>query len=269
MAHLLAFDSGIGGYGIVGCLRARLARARITMLADNAFYPYGEIGDAALIGRIELLLGRAIERLRPDLVVIACNTASTVALASLRARFDLPFVGCVPPIKWAATISRTRHIGLLATAATVRRPYLQDLAQRFAADCRLIAHGARGLADLAEAAFRGIPPDRASIRRELDGLFGQPGGERIDTVCIGCTHYSFLIEALRAESPSGVLWLDPAAAVARRTESVLAGLGLPECREGGGEALFTAPPLAARELRSSLARFGYEGISLFTAAGGE
>ena len=263
--HLLAFDSGIGGYGIVGALRARLPGARITMLADNAFYPYGEVTDAALVARIEHVVGEAIRRFAPDAVVIACNTASTVALAALRTRFDLPFIGCVPPVKWAASISRTRHIGLLATAATVRRPYLSDLARRFAPDCRLIAHGARGLADMAEAAFREQPIDRVALRCELDALFGQEGGGAIDVVCIGCTHYSFLLDALRDASPAGIVWLDPAEAVARRTEAVLAGLSLSgaDSFSGGGETLFTAPPSAADALCRGLARFGYAGFSLF------
>ena len=263
--YLLAFDSGIGGYGIVGALRARLPGARITMLADNAFYPYGEVTDAALVARIEHVIACAVRRFTPDAVVIACNTASTVALAALRARFELPFIGCVPPVKWAASLSRTRCIGLLATAATVRRPYLSDLARRFAPDCRLVAHGARGLADMAEAAFRGQSIDRAALGRELDALFGQDGGDAIDVVCIGCTHYSFLLDALRAASPAGIAWLDPAEAVARRTEAVLAGLSLAgaDSGPGGGEALFTAPPSAADALCRGLARFGYAGFSLF------
>ncbi len=262
-AHLLAFDSGIGGYGIVGTLRARLPGARITMLADNAFYPYGEVADAALVARIEQVIAQAIDRFAPDAVVIACNTASTIALGRLRERFELPFIGCVPPVKWAASISRTRHIGLLATAATVRRPYVVDLARRFAPDCRLIVHGARGLANLAEAAFRGQPVDHGAIRQELGLLLGQEGGEAIDTVCIGCTHYSFLLDALRDASPAGIAWLDPAEAVARRTEAVLAGLSLRDEAGAGGDALFTAPPADAERLRPALRRFGYDGFALF------
>ena len=262
MARILAFDSGIGGYGIVAALRRRLPAARLTMLADTAFYPYGALDDAALTLRLLHVIGAAVRRLRPDLVVIACNTASTVALAALRQHFDLPFVGCVPPIKWAATLSRSRTIGLLATAATVRRSYVQELAQRFAPDCRLIAHGAGGLADLAEAAFRGQPVDLAAIDRELGILFGQEGGSAIDTVCIGCTHYSFLLDRLRQLSDAQIAWLDPAEAVARRTEAVLAGLGTKDTWEGGGDALFTAPPAAPDLLRQGLARFGYDGFSL-------
>ncbi len=263
MTRLLAFDSGIGGYGIVAALRARLPRAAITMLSDNAVYPYGEVPDAALLARIEHVIEAGIAAVMPDAVVVACNTASTVALAALRTRFEVPFIGTVPPVKWAAALSRSRHIGLLATAATVRRPYLADLARRFAPDCTLVAYGARGLADLAEAAFRGDAIPQDAIRRELDGLFGQPGGDRVDVVCIGCTHYSFLLEALRRASPDGITWLDPAEAVARRTVDVLADL-----RSGTGpatapaRALFTAPPFDPARLRRRLAEFGYSGFSL-------
>ncbi len=264
-AHLLAFDSGIGGYGVVEALRTRMPGVRVTMLADNAFYPYGEMTDAALIARVGHVIAQAIDRFAPDAVVIACNTASTVALDALRARFGLPFIGCVPPIKWAALVSRTRTIGLLATAATVRRPYLGDLARRFAPDCRLIAHGARGLADLAEAAFRGQPIDRDAIRRELDLLLSQDGGHAIDTICIGCTHYSFLLDALHEASPARISWLDPAAAVARRAEAILAGLALDVAGSGGGGAFFTAQPSDAERLGPGLARSGYDGFALFPA----
>ncbi len=251
---VLAFDSGIGGLSIVGELRRLLPMARIDYLADNAVYPYGELADEVLVERVCGVIGAAIRRLRPALVVVACNTASTIALGALRERFAVPFVGCVPPIKWAAELSRTRHIGLLATAATVRRPYLRALQERYAPDCRLIAYGARDLADLAEAAFRGHRIDADAVRRELDRMFGQPGGERIDVVGLGCTHYGVLLPSLRALSPAGITWLDPAAAVARRA----AGLAGPAGGGGGGLAWFTASTAADAGLHAALAQFGYE-----------
>ncbi len=267
--RLLAFDSGIGGLSVVRELRALLPEIPIDYLADNAVFPYGELPDAVLVARVLELLDAAIDRLRPDVVVIACNTASTTALDALRARHALPFVGCVPPIKWAAAISRTRHIGLLATSATVRRPYLRALQARFAPDCTLLAHGARGLADIAEAAFRRRPVDRDAIRRELDGLFNQPGGERIDVVGISCTHYSFLLEPLRALSPDEITWLDPAGAVARRARTVLDEL--PAAHAGGtlpdrGQAWFTGPTEDPERLCAGLAGFGYDGMMPFDAA---
>ena len=250
---LLAFDSGIGGLGIVRELRALLPDARIDYLADNAVFPYGELADAALVERVCAVVGAAIERLRPCLVVVACNTASTLALDALRERFAaVPFVGCVPPVKWAAALSRTRHIGLLATAATVRRPYLRALRERHAPDCQLIAYGARELADLAEAAFRGHPVRKGDVQRELDRMFDQPGGDRIDVVGLGCTHYGVLLPTLRALSPDGISWLDPAAAVARRAAAMVGGASA-----GIGRAWFTAPPAEEARLRPALADHGY------------
>ncbi len=266
---LLAFDSGIGGLSVVRELRALLPHATIDYLADNAIFPYGELPDAVLVARVLELLDVAIGRLRPDAVVIACNTASTTALDALRARHEVPFVGCVPPIKWAAAVSRTRHIGLLATSATVRRPYLRALQTRFAPDCTLIAHGARGLADIAEAAFRRRPVDRDAIRRELDGLFNQPGGDRIDVVGISCTHYGFLLEPLQALSPPHITWLDPAGAVARRAQAVLDALPAGHADQvdrGRGQAWFTGPAGDPDRLRAGLAGFGYDGMRLFDVA---
>ncbi len=268
-ARLLAFDSGIGGLSVVRELRAILPGVPIDYLADNAVFPYGELPDATLVARVLDLLDAAIARLRPDAVVIACNTASTTALDALRARHPtVPFVGCVPPVKWAAAVSRTRTIGLLATSATVRRPYLRTLQARFAPDCTLLAHGARGLADIAEAAFRRRPVDPDAIRRELDGLFAQPGAERIDVVGISCTHYSVLLEPLRALSPAGITWLDPAGAVARRARTVLGELPAHIDRNAldRGQAWFTAPAEDADRLCVGLAGFGYDGMTLFEAA---
>ena len=262
--RLLAFDSGIGGLSVVRELRALLPELTIDYIADNAVFPYGELPDPVLIERVGALVDAAIARLRPDAVLIACNTASTVALDALRARFALPFIGCVPPIKWAAAVSRTRHIGLLATAATVRRPYLRELQNRFAPDCTLIAHGARGLADIAEAAFRRRAVDRDAIRHELDELFDQAQGDRIDVVGIGCTHYSFLLEPLRALSPPGITWLDPAGAVARQAAAVLAALPAGGTNSHGtGTAWFTGPPQDEARLRAGLAAFGYAAIEPF------
>lgn len=261
--RILAFDSGIGGLGIVRALRARLPGTPIDYLADTAIYPYGEQPDAALIERVVSLMGEAIATLAPDLVVIACNTASTLALGALRERYAIPFVGCVPPIKWAAELSRTRTIGLLATRATVRRPYLRDLQQRYAPDCTLLAHGARGLADLAEQAFRGhaIPTD--IVRQELSVLFDQPGGDRIDVVGIGCTHYTFLMESFRTVSPPGTAWLDPADAVARRAATVLAALPSRAETRTDDSAFFTAMPAEAERLAGGMAALGYGAPVLF------
>ncbi|MBB2204880.1 glutamate racemase [Gluconacetobacter takamatsuzukensis] len=262
--RILAFDSGIGGFGIVRALRARLPGLPVDYLADTAIYPYGEQEDAALVDRVVTLMGEAIAGLAPDLVVIACNTASTLALTALRERYRIPFVGCVPPIKWAAELSRSRTIGLLATRATVRRPYLRDLQQRYAPDCTLLAHGARGLADLAEHAFRGHAISADIVQQELAALFDQPGGNRIDVVGIGCTHYTFLMDTFRAASPPGMIWLDPADAVARRAATVLEALPpRPATIPRPDRAYFTAMPAEPARMTEAMAALGYGSPTLF------
>ncbi|GBQ70021.1 glutamate racemase [Ameyamaea chiangmaiensis NBRC 103196] len=263
--RVLVFDSGIGGLGIQRCLRSALpSGTRIDYLADTALFPYGEQPDAPLIDRIVTLIDDAVRGLRPEIVVIACNTASTLALDALRARIPVPFVGCVPPIRWAARLSRTRTLGLLATRATVRRPYVTMLRETYAPDCALIAHGAPGLAGLAEQAFRGLPVDQAAIADEVAPLFRQDGGNAIDVVGIGCTHYTFVLDQIRAASPPGVTWLDPAGAVARQAALCLASLPeTPQPDVRRDEAYFTALPADGDRLIGALDVFGYAAIRQF------
>ncbi len=262
--HVLAIDSGIGGLGVVGALRRAIPGVVVTYVADHGFYPYGQRTDGELTARLVSLVGRAIDARSPEVVVIACNTASTIALEALRTAFRVPFVGTVPPVKWAASISRTRTIGLLATEATVGRAYVRDLQQRFAPDCRLVAYGARGLADLAEARFVGRAEGGEAVEMALRGLFGQDGGEAIDTVCLGCTHYGMLMAELRAARPD-VAWLDPAEAVARRTTSLLAGMPLAE-GPGLDVALTTRRSADPAALESAFARYGFGRVEVWTDA---
>ncbi len=218
--RVLVFDSGVGGVGIAREIRAALPQAGLTYLMDDAGFPYGGQADAAVLARVLAVVDAGVARVQPDLVVIACNTASTLALAALRGRHGVPFVGCVPPVKSAAAVSRSGVIGVLATPATVRGPYLRDLAARVAPGCQVVVHGAAGLAGLAEAAFAGRAVALASVRAELTGLAGVAG---LDAVALGCTHYAWLLAELGACLPA-VTWLDPAPAVARQTARVAAGL---------------------------------------------
>ena len=121
-APLLFFDSGVGGLSVVAPTLALLPKAPVVYAADSAGFPYGTRSEAEIAARVPALLGRLVERYRPRLVVVACNTASTIALAHVRAALDVPVVGTVPAVKSAAELSRTRVIGVLGTAATVRQP---------------------------------------------------------------------------------------------------------------------------------------------------
>src|SRR3546814_473724 len=140
-APLLFFDSGVGGLSILAPTRRILPQAPIVYAADSAFYPYGTKSEAEISARVPALLGRLVERYRPRLAVIACNTASTIALPVVRAALDIPVVGTVPAVKPAALASKSRVIGVLGTPATVRQPYVDRLPNEFGADCIVIRHG--------------------------------------------------------------------------------------------------------------------------------
>ena len=214
---LLIFDSGVGGLSVAGAIRALLPRAPLVYVADRAGYPYGTKRPEEIEARVPALLGRLAERFDPELIVIACNTASTIALDAVRSALDLPIVGTVPAIKPAAALSRTRTIGVLGTDATVRQPYVDRLSAEFAADCRVIRHGSAELVDLAEAKLRGEPADADAYRRVLDALYAAPGGEAIDVVVLACTHFPLVEEELRAASSTPIAFVDGKEGIARRT----------------------------------------------------
>src|SRR3954466_140767 len=201
---ILFFDSGVGGLSVLAPTVALLPRAPLVYVADSAGFPYGTRSEAEIAARVPALLGRLAERYDPRLIVIACNTASTIALQHVRAALDVPIVGTVPAIKPAAALSRTRVIGVLGTEATVRQPYVDDLAACFAADCTVLRHGSAELVDLAERALGGEAPPRDRLRAVLEGLFGQPGGDRLDTVVNARTHFPLLEAELADAAPHAV-----------------------------------------------------------------
>ena len=221
MTPILVFDSGVGGLSVLGPIRARLPGIPVVYAADNAGFPYGTKTESEIAARVPALLGRLVERYRPALVVIACNTASTIALAAVRAALDLPVAGTVPAIKPAAEASRTRVIGVLGTAATVRQPYVDRLSAEFAADCIVLRHGSARLVELAEAKLRGIAPDGAAVTHELAGLLDQPDGARIDTIALACTHFPLLAAELAAAAPRPLTFIDGGAGIARRVAYLL------------------------------------------------
>ena len=252
MRHILFFDSGVGGLSIVDPARAALPDAPFVYAADSAGFPYGTKSEAEIAARVPVLLGRLAERYRPRLIVIACNTASTIALPVVRGALDLPVVGTVPAIKPAALLSVTRTIGVLGTEATVRQAYVDDLAARFAGDCTVLRYGSAALVEMAEAKLHGraVAPERYAA--VLDGLFSQAGGERIDVIVNACTHFP-LVEVELAKAAPGVRFVDGGPGIARRIVHLMQG----ESWSGAGEgvAVFTrlgddenalGPALAAR-----------------------
>ena len=252
---LLFLDSGMGGLSVLGPTRALLPRAPVVYVADSAGYPYGTRSEAEIAARVPALLGRLVERYDPRLLVIACNTASTIALGAVRAALDVPVVGTVPAIKPAAEASATRVIGVLGTPATVRQPYVDDLAARFAADCTVLRHGSAALVDLAEEALRGEPQDLAAYRSVLDGLFGQPGGDRIDVIVNACTHFPLVVDQLIRAVSRPVAFVDGGPGIARRVAHLTAGQEWPD-RAGEGIAVFTRLDERSRALAPALRRHG-------------
>ena len=248
MTRILIFDSGVGGLSVFDAIVAAGLPIEIDYAADNAWLPYGAKSDEAIRARVPALLKALHFAFEPDLIVIACNTASTIALDAVRAAIDIPIVGVVPPIKPAAEQTKTGVIGLLATPATVARAYTDDLINTFAADKKVVRYGSTRLVAAAEAALAGQPIDKSAIADAIQGLFGVD--ENIDVVALACTHFPLLKDALAAAAPRRCVWLDSGAAIARRVASLLLvtpGAGQARPRR----ALFTAPDAAPRDAFSA------------------
>ena len=254
-APLLFFDSGVGGLSILAPTRVLLPTAPVIYAADRAGYPYGTKSESEIAARVPALLGRLVERYRPRLAVIACNTASTIALSAVRAALDIPVVGTVPAIKPAALRSTSRVIGVLGTEATVRQPYVDRLAADHGADCRILRHGSAGLVALAEAKLRGEPLDLDIAREALDGLLDQPGGERMDVIVLACTHFPLVQAELEAVSPRPLQFLHGGGGIARRVVQLTRNQPWPDAFEGG-IAVFTRLDPDIEALRPSLAAYG-------------
>ncbi|WP_444988810.1 glutamate racemase [Halomonas mongoliensis] len=248
LGPILVFDSGVGGLSVVAALRHRLPEAALAYACDNAMLPYGVREDGWLVRRILAVCEAAVAASGCVTLVVACNTASTLALDALRSRLSVPVVGTVPAIKPAAALSRSGHIGLLATSATVARPYTLRLIETFAAHCRVTRVAADALVREAERWLAGETPDAEVVRQALAPLWEDPA---LDTVVLGCTHFPLLRDVLVAAAPREIAWVDSSEAIARRTAQVAAGVAP---HRGPGESFATArdPRLA-----DGLAHFGF------------
>jgi glutamate racemase len=244
---ILVFDSGLGGVTVYREIVAARPDANFVYVADDAGFPYGAVAEPALVTRVVALMGELIATHEPDLVVIACNTASTLVLPALREKFSLPFVGTVPAIKPACAASVTRRVSVLGTEATVAREYTRTLIRDFAQGCRVTLVGSRNLAAYAEAEMDGAPVDDDALSAEIALCF-RDDGARTDTVVLACTHYPLLIERLRRLAPWQVDFIDPAPAIARRVTELLGRA--PSPRKGAASAIFTSgrAPAAALKL---------------------
>jgi glutamate racemase len=261
---ILIFDSGLGGLTVFAEVARLLPGARLIYAADDAAFPYGELEEGALVARVMSVMDRLITRCGPDIVVIACNTASTLALSHLRARFpQIPFVGTVPAIKPAASQSRSGMISVLATPGTVARDYTRELIRTYAAHCDVTLAGSSLLAPLAEAYMQGEAVEDAAIAHEIAPAFVSTGEGRTDCIVLACTHYPLLLGQFERLAPWPVEWIDPAPAIARRTAEVLREHFGVLAEDGSaaappGYAAFTAPDGPGPELRKALHLRGIE-----------
>jgi glutamate racemase len=251
---ILVFDSGVGGLSVLSHIRDQLSASSIIYVADNGGYPYGTKSEAEIAARVPALLGRLAERYKPRLIVIACNTASTIALAHVRAALNLPVVGTVPAVKPAALASKTRLIGVLGTEATVRQAYVDNLVAEFARDCIVIRHGSARLVDIAEAKLRGVAPDPAEMRDIMAGVYESEGGDRLDQLVLACTHFPLLAEEIAAASPPGVTLVDSGAGIARRTAFLTQAQDWAE--RAKGRAVFTKAAPELNLLTPALSGYG-------------
>ncbi|HEY0218776.1 MAG TPA: glutamate racemase [Afipia sp.] len=219
-SNILVFDSGLGGLTVLREIVRARPDAAYTYVADDAFFPYGQHSAEILAARVVPLIGELIAAHRPDLVVIACNTASTLVMTQLREAYQVPFVGTVPAIKPACASSHTKRVSVLGTKGTVKREYTKKLIADFAQGCEVTLVGAENLAAQAEAALRGESVSDDAIAREIAPCFVN-GDQRTDTVVLACTHYPLLLQQMTRLAPWGVDWIDPAPAIARRVETLL------------------------------------------------
>lgn len=260
---ILVFDSGLGGLTVLSQTTRAHPGAHIVYAADDAGFPYGRLSEAQLVERVLAVMERLVERFHPDLVVIACNTASTLVLPALRARFALPFVGTVPAIKPAAALTRSRMISVLATPGTVARDYTRGLISTYAADCQVNLVGSTRLAGLAEAALKGEPVADEDVLAEIGPCFVEGSRGRTDVVTLSCTHYPLLLERMRRLAPWPVEWIDPAPAIARRVGQLLqSGTPADAYLAGDAVAVFTHGGGLTGPLRIALAGYGLAQVAI-------
>jgi glutamate racemase len=253
--RILVFDSGLGGLTVFREVARARPDARFTYVADDALFPYGAIEEGRLIERVVSLMARFIAEHEPDLVVIACNTASIQVLPALRRHFSVPFVGTVPAIKPACAASVSKHVAVLGTEATVQREYTQALIRQFAQGCAVKLVGSARLAGFAEQELAGQPVEDDLLRDEITPCFVTESNARTDTVVLACTHYPLLRERLEKLAPWPVRFVDPSPAIARRVVE-LVGPATAIADRPATYAVFTSGRDPAPALAAALAGLG-------------
>lgn len=246
------FDSGIGGLTVLREIHRQWPGESCIYLADALEAPYGNKEPSFIRARcerlVEFLLGREAKA-----IVVACNTASVVALAQLRERFSVPFVGIVPAVKPAAQITRVGKIGVMATPATARSRPLAELIQQFTLGAIVITEPCEGLAELIEAGDLDGPHIDSLLRRCLDRMLA----EGVDVIALGCTHYPLARPAVQRVCGPHVTLVDPSDAVARQLGRVLAERGMTAAPSEPGSTTFLTTG-SAEHLANLVATLGMD-----------
>lgn len=214
--NVLIFDSGVGGLSVYQEIQSLLPELQYTYVFDNAAFPYGELDSDVLIKRTSAIVEHFVLSDHVDIVVIACNTASTIVLPTLREKLSIPVVGVVPAIKPAALASTKKCIGLLATPATVERDYTHELVEQFASGIKVAMMGSTRLVEMAEEKLRGEAPDLEELTFILQEWVGL-----VDSIVLGCTHFPLLKEEIQIVMGREVRMVDSGSAIAKRVESLL------------------------------------------------
>lgn len=213
-------DSGVGGLPYLALCRRHLPGRRLVYVADRENFPYGEKDRTTIVTAALSLAERLIEREHPSLVVVACNTMSVVALDDLRARFPVPFVGVVPAVKPAASLSRRKRVGVLATRRTVEGEYLRNLILQYASGCDVVSLSSSALVEFVETGlYKASPREREErVRGEVDRFLT----EGIDALVLGCTHFLHLEPEFRSLlDAEGIALVDSREGVARQAARLL------------------------------------------------
>ncbi len=257
LPHILVFDSGVGGLSVLQAIRQQLPSVQLTYASDNGFFPYGTKTEDILLNRIDKVLSTTLMRFPVDMLVIACNTASTLALPLLRSKFSLPIVGVVPAIKPAAEQSQSKVIGLLATPATITRPYTQRLIQDFAKECEVISLGSSALVEMAELKLQGHNVDKKALATEIDKLLSHPNAKQMDRLVLACTHFPLLADELIQMLPESIQLLDSGEAIARRVSQLLGPIASqPNAVTLEHQAVFTSQTPEIMSLLPAMTAFG-------------
>ncbi|WP_348709078.1 glutamate racemase [uncultured Pseudoalteromonas sp.] len=217
--HIMVFDSGIGGTTVLEQIQALIPDADYSYFMDNALLPYGAQSQQTIITRLFALLQFIeIEKLHVDILVIACNTASTSALETIRPYTNIEVVGVVPAIKPASALSSSKHIGLLATPSTTKSHYTANLISTYSQGTQVSLYGSTELVEIAETLFHTQTLNKEKLEKELCSL---AIAEDIDVLVLGCTHFPLLANAINDYYKQRILLIDSGKAIANRVKSLI------------------------------------------------